>query len=342
MLYRLSYRPKVKAGIGEPLQNSSLPVGVQSGTMTRRELLHTIATAPALGAAAPAFAAAAELKPVRFGGPTFLKTDDPRELAREHRRLGYSAAYTPKVALNDTARQRAIEDGFRAEDVVLAEVGVWVNLLDADAAKRAENLQKVTDGLAIADAVGARCCVDIAGSYHPTVWYGPDPKNFSKEFFDASVENARKIIDGVKPKRSKFTYEMMGWSIPDSPDSYLKLIRAVDRPAFGVHLDVCNVVSTPERFYNNAALIHECFTKLGKWIVSCHAKDLDWLPEMNVHFVEVIPGRGKVDYTAYLTELAKLGTGAPLMLEHLKNAAEYDEGRAYIQKVAAQAGVKFA
>ena len=63
---------------------------------------------------------------------------------------------------------------------------------------------------------------------------------------------------------------------------------------------------------------------------------------MNVHFEEVVPGRGQVDYTTYLTELSKLGRKAPLMLEHLKTAEEYDEGRHYIQKVGAAAGLTFA
>jgi hypothetical protein len=40
--------------------------------------------------------------------------------------------------------------------------------------------------------------------------------------------------------------------------------------------------------------------------------------------------------------LAKLPVDAPLMLEHLKTAEEYDEGRTYIQRVAAQNGVTFA
>jgi sugar phosphate isomerase/epimerase len=66
------------------------------------------------------------------------------------------------------------------------------------------------------------------------------------------------------------------------------------------------------------------------------------VPEYNVHFAEVVPGRGQVDYRAYLGELAKLAQDAPLMLEHLKNAAEYDEGRGYIQKVAGEVGVVFA
>src|SRR6185436_17333313 len=102
--------------------------------------------------------------------------------------------------------------------------------------------------------------------------------------------------DAIKPTRTVFSIEMMGWNLPDGPDSYLKLIRAVDRKQFGVHMDVCNGVNSPTRFYQNSAFISECFQKLGRWIASCHAKDLAWIPEMNVHFVEVIPGRGEIDY----------------------------------------------
>ena len=64
--------------------------------------------------------------------------------------------------------------------------------------------------------------------------------------------------------------------------------------------------------------------------MSCHAKDLAFIPEMNVHFKEVVPGTGQVDYATYLRELSKLSVDAPLMLEHLQTAEEYDAGRAYI------------
>ncbi|HYM09746.1 MAG TPA: sugar phosphate isomerase/epimerase [Bryobacterales bacterium] len=301
-------------------------------SLTRRELAGMLA--------APL--AASSSRPLRLGGPVFLKSEDPRELAREHRRLGYSAAYCPEAKATDSVRVREIEKAFAAENVVIAEVGAWVNMLDPDAAKRAKNLRYVIERLELAEAVGARCCPDIAGSYNPKVWYGPHPRNLSQEFFDATVENCRRVIDEVKPKRAKFTIEMMGWSLPDSPDAYLKLIRAVDRPGFAVHVDVCNGINSPAKFYRSGEFISECFRKLGAWIVSCHAKDLSWIPEMNVHFVEVIPGRGEVDYRAYLSELARLPVDAPLMLEHLKTAEEYDEGKRYIMKVAGELGLAFA
>jgi sugar phosphate isomerase/epimerase len=286
--------------------------------------------------------AASSGRPIRLGGPVFLKSDDPRELAREHRRLGYSAAYCPEAKVDDPARIREIEKAFAAENVVIAEVGAWVNMLDRNAEKRARNLHYVIERLALAEAVGARCCPDIAGSYNPTVWYGPHPKNLSQEFFDATVENCRHVIDEVKPKRTRFTIEMMGWSIPDGPDSYLRLVRAVDRSGFAVHMDVCNGINSPAKFYQSGEFIRECFHKLGPWIASCHAKDLQWITELNVHFLEVAPGRGEVDYRAYLTELSKLPVDAPLMLEHLKTAEEYDEGKRYIMKVAGELGLAFA
>lgn len=281
-------------------------------------------------------------RPIRLGGPVFLKSEDPAQLAQEHRRLGYSAAYCPAAQLTDADRIRAIRDAFAAQNVAIAEVGAWKNMLDPDAAVRKSNVEYVTERLALAEAVGARCCVDIAGSYNPKYWYGMNPRNLSREFFDATVENSRHVIDAVKPERTRFTIEMMPWSLPDGPDSYVELIRAVDRSAFAVHLDVCNVVNSPTRFYNNKAVIEECFRKLGRWITSCHAKDLAWVPEYNVHFAEVIPGRGEVDYATYLKELSQLPVDAPLMLEHLKTPEEYDEGRGYIQRTASQAGVTFA
>lgn len=276
---------------------------------------------------------------VRIGGPIFVDSTDPEELAQAHRRLGYRAAYCPKVDVKDTARVTAIADAFRTEGVVIAEVGRWVNLLDPDADKRRVNLATVTEGLALAEAVGALCCVDIAGSFSRDVWFGPHPDNLSDRFFDAAVENARTIIDAVKPARAKFCYEMMGWSLPDGPASFLRMLKAIDRPAFGVHLDPCNLVNTPARFYRNTDLLNECFDVLGPWIVSCHAKDLTWDVEMNIHFREVRPGAGSMDYTRYLRRLAALPQQPPLMLEHLPNAEEYDKGRQYLIALGQRLGI---
>jgi len=285
---------------------------------------------------------------IRLGGPIFLKSDDPVELAREHRRLGYGAAYCPTAKAGDHQRIEAIRRAFAAENVVIAEVGAFgyskdgafhgANLLDPDPQRRRDALAFVEERLALADEVGARNCVDIAGSYNPRQWDGPDPRNLSKEFFDATVENCRRIVDAVKPKRAKFTIEMMGWSLPDSPESYARLLKAVDRGGFGAHVDICNIVMTPQLYYGNAALIETTFHALGQWVASCHAKDL---APVRGHFAETIPGRGGIDYRAYLTNIRRFAPEAPLMLEHLRTPEEYEEGKQYILRTGRDAGVEF-
>jgi len=312
--------------------------------LSRRTFLERTGAVAAATAAMPALlkgGRAVAARPMRLGGPIFLSSDDPGELAREHRRLGYRAAYTPNVELKDKDRIKAIIKEYAAQDVVIAETGAWRNMQDPDPEKRRANLAYVQERLALADELGARCCVDIAGSHNPTSWSGPHPYNITQEFVDVTVENCRNLIDAVKPTRTKLTIEMMPFSFPTGPDDYLKLIKAVDRKAFAVHVEVCNVMNGPERMYNNGRVIRECFHKLGKWIVSCHAKDLAWEDYVQVCLREVVVGRGQIDYRTYLTELSKLPGDAPLMLEHCKTAEEYDEGRRHIQSVARELGLSF-
>jgi sugar phosphate isomerase/epimerase len=311
-----------------------------SPTLDRRSFLAAAGVAvagAASGRAAQTPAAAAGR--IRLGAPVPVPGDDPDALARAHRAKGYRAAYCPDLRLDDRERIRATVEAFARHDVVIAEVGRWVNLLDSDPEARRKNIATVTEGLALAEAVGARCCVDIAGSFSTTSWFGPHPENLSPRFFDAAVENARKILDAVKPTRTTFCYEMMAWSLPDSPDACLRMLKAVDRGAFAVHLDPCNLVNSPARYYRSSDLLRECYAKLGSRVASVHAKDLAWDVEMAVHFREVRVGLGSIDYGVWLAEHARQCPDVPLMLEHLPGEADYDAARDQVRGVGGRIGV---
>jgi sugar phosphate isomerase/epimerase len=297
-----------------------------------------VSLAAAAGRASRAGAAGTRL---RLGAPVSAPGDDLDALARAHRAKGYRAAYCPAIPLDDRERVRATVEAFARHDVAIAEVGRWVNLLDPDTEARRKNLATVTDGLALAEAVGARCCVDIAGSFSATSWFGPHPENLSERFFDAAVENARKVVDAVKPARTSFCYEMMAWSLPDGPDACLRMLKAVDRKAFAVHLDPCNLVNSPARYYRSADLVRECYAKLAPHLASVHVKDLAWDVEMAVHFREVRVGLGSIDHAAWLAEHARACPDVPLMLEHLSSDGEYDAARDHLRAAGDRVGVRF-
>ncbi|GAB2781797.1 hypothetical protein GCM10027275_26910 [Rhabdobacter roseus] len=290
------------------------------------------ATLPAFGAAPKPY--------VRLGGPLFEKYQNPDEWVAALRKEGYRAAYCPVPVGTAPELIKAYAQAARQAGIVIAEVGAWSNPISPDAKMAGEAFKKCVDSLALAEAIGANCCVNISGSKNPQHWAGPHKDNLTESTFDEIVEVTRKILAEVQPTRTYFALEPMPWTYPDSADSYLRLVKAIDHPRFGVHLDPMNLIVSPRSFYDNAALIRECFKKLGPHIRSCHGKDIilkedTYTPQL----FECRPGLGTLDYTVFLTELSRL-RDIPLMLEHLSTADEYRQAAAYVRSVGEQVGVQ--
>lgn len=274
---------------------------------------------------------------LRMGGP--VKAKDPQDWVRTLKSLGYRAAYCPVKANETDDVVSAYAKAAKEADIVIAEVGAWSNPLSPDQETRRKALAKCREQLALADRIGARCCVNISGS-RGQQWAGHHKDNLTKETFDLIVETTRAIIDDVKPARTFFALETMPWAYPDSPDSYLRLLKAIDRRHFAVHLDPVNLVCSPQRYYGNSKLIRECFRKLGPHIKSCHAKDIILDTKFTTHLDEIRPGLGGLDYETFLRELSSF-PDTPLMLEHLKTQEQYRQAADHIRSVAQKAGLSF-
>lgn len=278
---------------------------------------------------------------IRLGGHGLpVGSDDPYAFARSHVDFGYGAAYLPQSLTPSDPRLRDFETAFADADVVLAEIGIWRNIITPDEAERKANRAFAVEKLAVAEAVGANCAVTYLGSFKAGTDYGPAAENYSAEGFDACVEACRYVIDEVKPKRTKFCVEMMQYAIPDSIENYLQLIRAVDREAFAAHFDPVNFVIHPRTYWNTGAMIEDLFNRLGAIVVSCHAKDIVLHHQAALHYDEVMPGKGVLDYRTYLSCLDRMPVEVPLMIEHLEGA-QYAEARDAIYRFGDMAWVQF-
>ncbi|HEV8245194.1 MAG TPA: sugar phosphate isomerase/epimerase family protein [Polyangiaceae bacterium] len=277
---------------------------------------------------------------MRLGGPVFGEQKDPQAWAARVRALGYGAAYAPCSPADDDATVASYRAAAKQREIVIAEVGAWSNPISPDESQRKQAQGKCVAALELAERLGASCCVNIAGSRSPERWDGPHPTNFSAATFDLIVESVRRIIDAVKPTRTFYTLETMPWIFPHSARSYLELVQAIDRPAFGVHFDPVNLINCPERLYDTGAVIRDFYSTLAGHIKSIHAKDVIGGAKLTFHVDECLPGRGVLDYPALLRGAHALGHDVPILLEHLASEEEYRLAAEHVRSQARACGLE--
>ena len=281
---------------------------------------------------------------MRLGGPVFYEGNDPEEYAIAHVKKGFKAAYCPpgidSGKTDEIVRYRQALD---KHDIVLAEVGIWNNPLSRDEETAKKAFEYAVSRLALADELGAKCCVNVVGTWYEGNWYGPCPENYTDDFFAYAVEVSRKIIDAVKPVHTKMTFELMPFVFLDSPAEYMRFLKALDRPSAGIHFDPANCMYSPRLLYHNTEFFEEAFTCFNNRIISIHLKDVNLRPDpLSVQIDEVPIGEGRLDYKRLLQLINfRLPRDTPAMLEHLPDEAAYDKAAATARNLAARAGVNF-
>ena len=240
-------------------------------------------------------------------------------------RSRFRAVTAPFSCRTDPAETAAYLEAAARHDVVIAEVGVWNNLLAPDPAAAKEALDYAKAQLALADRTGIPCCVNIAGTAGTAGWDAADPSNYTPEAYERIIRTTREIIDEVNPRHACYCLEPMPWMIPDGPEEYLKLIRDVDREHFGAHMDFVNMINSPRRYLAAEDFIDECFRLLAPYIKSTHIKDTRMHPtRLTTILEECSPGEGCLDFERVLRSIDRyLPADAPVLLEHMQTEEEY-------------------
>ncbi len=278
---------------------------------------------------------------MRLGGTVSGNFSGPEEWERLLVKSRFRAVTAPFNCDTPESETDAYRAACERHDVLIAEVGVWNNVFDPDPARAAAAVEYAVKQLKLADRTGVRCCVNIAGTAGTAGWDAADRSNFTDETYERIIRSVREIIDRAEPECAFYTLEPMPWMIPDSPDVYLQLIRDVDRPQFGAHMDFVNMINCPRRYLAPEKFITECFTKLGPMIKSTHLKDSRMDPnKLTAMLEECSPGEGSLDFAKVLKILdEQLPAEAPVLLEHMTTFEEYERAYDYVAAVAAENGI---
>ena len=258
-----------------------------------------------------------------LGVSSSLSHTSPEDWAKKHTELGLKSVVFPVDCNAGEEKIMAYKKAADDAGLVIAEVGVWRNTLAADPAERAKWIDYAVEQLKMADRIGARCCVNVVGTPYGPRWDGGYRENFSAQAWDMAVKMIQEIIDRANPVQTKFSIESMPWMIPSSPDEYLRLMKEVDRPQLGAHLDVVNMITSPERYFFNDRFLDECFEKLGEQICSCHLKDIRLKEEYTFQLQECACGQGTLDIPGYIRLATAVRNDMPMIIEHLTTDEEY-------------------
>jgi len=282
-----------------------------------------------------------EDKHMLLGGTIAGQYRNPEEWEQLLKASHFKAVTAPFNCRTTQAEIDAYCAAAARQGAVIAEVGVWKNVFDPDPARAAEAMEYAIGQLALADACGISCCVNIAGTRSTAGWDAADPDNYSQEMYDKTVESIQKIIDSARPSWAYYCIEPMPWMVPDSPEAYLQLIRDVDREQFGAHMDFVNMINCPRRYLNAESFIDECFRMLAPYIRSTHLKDSRMHPtRLTAILEECSPGEGQLNFANVLAIMDKyLSADAPVLLEHMQTFDEYKKAYDYVSAQAAKAGI---
>lgn len=266
---------------------------------------------------------------MRLGISTSLWGLSPSQWADKLQSLGCKSVVFPVDCNADDALIDEYVKEAHDHDLLIAEVGIWRNALSQDENERKANLDYSIRQLQLADRIGARCAVNVAGAFGPR-WDGGYKENFTQEAFDKTVEMVQTVIDAAKPQNTFFSIESMPWMIPTGPEEYLKLVEAVNRTQFAVHLDIINMINSADRYFFRDDFLQHTFDILGNRIVSCHLKDIKLLDDYTFQLKECACGDGDFNIKKYMELASSYDPDMPMIIEHLPNDAAYEESTRYV------------
>ena len=99
---------------------------------------------------------------MRLGGSVMNPYNSPEEWLAQVKELGYSAVIFPVNSDASHETRKTYADCARANDLLIGEVGIWKNLFSPDKAEAEAAFAWSVEQLALADEVGANCCVNIS------------------------------------------------------------------------------------------------------------------------------------------------------------------------------------
>lgn len=140
----------------------------------------------------------------------------------------------------------------------------------------------------------------------------PGDRDWKKNYFD-QIDVLRQFAQSCEKRNMRFVLEPHPWRLMHNAAGMLRIIDHVQSPAIGMNCD-------PSHLFPMGEIPHQVVYEVGDRIFHVHCSDNDG--QTNVHWR---PGKGNVDWVAFVKALDDIGYNGPLSieLEDVPGAAGY-------------------
>ena len=222
-------------------------------------------------------------------------------------------------------RCRAIAEAYRAAGVTIHSLGVYTNLVHADAAERQANLNYFEAMMRVAGAMGVRKLVTEAGHYEPPGAASALAYHFQPEVWKTMVATGKELARRAEAHGATVLMEPFFGGFLASAKRTRRFLEEVDSPRLRALLDPANLLEVND--------LQEMFGQLAPWVECLHAKD------RKLHVDRGVPaGQGDLDYQEFVALAAERTPAAPLILEYV-GPKDYQQALAHLKDAMRAAGL---
>lgn len=258
------------------------------------------------------------------------------------REAGVSVLVTHLEAQRPTPAAEAARKRLADAGVVIAQAaGVSANLVCADEAERAHELERLREALLTAAQLGAESLITGCGTLHPTFFYGPHPDNHAPQTVDRLVDSLTLAARAAEDVGVPVLIECHQLTTMSRPEVIREVLDRVDSPWVLANFDPVNLLASLDDVYGNAAAMTRMVDVVGtRYAASAHLKDVTVRADIVLHLDEVAPGEGYLDVQAFMDNAARLDDPITLVVEHLPREASM-AALASIRELAPSLGVEW-
>jgi sugar phosphate isomerase/epimerase len=291
---------------------------------------------------------------MKLGISGMLPRDVPAitaEVVRAIREAGFSGAAVNFASLDPLtpAVCRDLRALLGDGGVELVEIGMYSSdLVNTDPAVRSRDIRALEAALKVAAALGGStshgpAVITGSGSLNPKGAWFPHPDNRNPVTTARLVASLKEAMKAAEDLGVILALECHAFTALGTPEIARGVLDAVGSSSLRVHLDPVNWI-TWDTIYRTGEAVRHMFEVLPpRYLLGAHAKGIEIEDRLAIHMNEVPAGAptDRMDYVAYLQEMAKMPVDSYLVIEHTPLDI-IPKSRDYIVAKAREAGVAFA